>query len=475
MISTIARTPLSADAHPAAHRLAAFSISLALVAISLLAIRFGSMPGPEWNAFLPMIGTAWALADLMTAFLLLTQFYVNGTTFYTVIAAAYAVSGLLTWPYVLAFPGIAHAGPMPLSDQQISIWIWVAWHVTFPVLIVLSLACDPRLSHRIVSHAARGRALWFTIGATFLTVGVLANLIFVARDALPHLVVDGRFEYRYSRVIAPAVVTLNLIACALLARRFTRLTPLQVWLFVAMLAAAMDGTLQCWAPFRYSVAWYVGKVETVSTACVVLAMLLSEVGGLYRRFADMAVVDPLTGLFNRRAYDEHLELTLRQARRRSSELGLIVVDVDFFKGFNDAYGHAMGDECLREIAAILRSAATRPMDHVSRFGGEEFVIIVPDTPPGGVMAVAARIIERTRAARITYAEYALGYVTVSVGVSVLSDARLATAAGFFASADAALFEAKRAGRDTLSVSRYVPAAENIVTTPFSTGSRIDVA
>ena len=234
------------------------------------------------------------------------------------------------------------------------------------------------------------------------------------------------------------------------------MTTLQVWIFVAMVAAAMDGILLSWSPNRYSFGWYVGKIETVSTAGVVLAMLLAEVSGLYRRLAEMAVVDPLTRLFNRRAYDDHLQLAFRLARRHSTALGLLVIDVDFFKGFNDAYGHARGDECLRELGVLLRAVATRPLDHVSRFGGEEFVIILPDTSPGGLVVVANRLLHAVRGAAIPYAESAVGGVTVSIGASALVDARFATAADFFANADAALFDAKRKGRNRLSVSTYVP-------------------
>jgi len=110
---------LGESVHSSGQRLAAVVVCLALIEVALLAIRFGSVQGPEVKPFLPVVTTIWALADLMTAFLLLAQFYVNGTTFFTVLAAGYALSGLLTWPYLYAFPGIFNASALSVPEQQI--------------------------------------------------------------------------------------------------------------------------------------------------------------------------------------------------------------------------------------------------------------------------------------------------------------------------------------------------------------------
>jgi len=282
-------------------------------------------------------------------------------------------------------------------------------------------------------------------------------LVFGEKAALPRLVINGHFTFAWRNVVAPALVMLNSLGCVLLLRRGRNLTTLQLWLVVAMFTSVLDCVLNAMSPSRYSYGWYIGKLETVVTANIVLGVLLGEVARLYKHLADLATIDALTGLFNRRAFDEHIGLVFRLTKRESSELALLVVDVDLFKGYNDAYGHAGGDECLRQIAAILKSSATRPLDHVARYGGEEFVVIVPRVPREGTIAVAQRMLERVREACIPYARYARGHVTVSVGVGFLADARMADERALFEIADNALYEAKARGRDTYVVQDYLTA------------------
>jgi len=102
--------------------------------------------GPEIKPILPILATTWALADLMTAFLLLSQFYVNGTTFLTGLGAAYALSGLMTCPYLLAFPNLFYTGHVSIPEQQASIWLWSLWHAAFPTIVGISAIWDPQLS-----------------------------------------------------------------------------------------------------------------------------------------------------------------------------------------------------------------------------------------------------------------------------------------------------------------------------------------
>jgi len=274
---------------------------------------------------------------------------------------------------------------------------------------------------------------------------------------LPRLVINGRFTFAWRNVVAPALVVLNSLGCVLLLRRGKNLTTLHLWLVVAMFTGVLDCVLNAMSPSRYSYGWYIGKLETIVTANIVLGVLLGEVTRLYRHLADLANIDALTGLFNRRAFEEHIGLVFRLAKRESSELALLVIDVDLFKGYNDAYGHARGDECLRQIAAILKSSATRPLDHVARYGGEEFVVILPRVQREGTIAVAQRMLERVREACIPYASYARGHVTVSVGVGFVGNARMTHERALFDIADNALYEAKARGRDTYVARDYVTA------------------
>ncbi len=331
---------LGESVHSARQRFAAVGVCLALIAVALLAIRFGSVQGPEMKPFLPIVTTIWALADLMTAFLLLAQFYVNGTTFFTVLAAAYALSGLLSWPYLYAFPGVFDASLMPVPKQQISIWIWALWHAVFPVIVATSVLLDPELKRRTFSRKSTQNAVFLTVGLTVCVAAATTALIFAERSMLPVAMLNGYFTAEFSRRVAPVIALLNIFGCGLLLRRRADMTTLQLWLFVAMFTAMLDAVLLANSPARYSYGWYIGKAETVTTASVVLAILLCEVTGLYRRLAEMATIDTLTRLPNRRALDDHMRLVLNHGKRQASGLGLLVIDVDLFKGYNDSYGHA---------------------------------------------------------------------------------------------------------------------------------------
>jgi diguanylate cyclase (GGDEF)-like protein len=442
---------LGEGVHSLRHRWLAATVCLALVGIACASVSFRYVHGTEIRAFLPIVATMWALAGLMTAFLLLAQFYVNGKTSFATLAGAYAFGGLLTWPYLFAFPGLFFTGVPTLADQQISVWLWTIWHAVFPVGIIAIALWDPQAARRTESRRATQRAVWHTLIASVCLAAGAAALVFVDRSALPVLVRNGHFGATFTHVIAPVITALNLAACALLLSRGRRLTTLHLWLCVAMFTSMLDCLLQCASPNRFSYGWYLGKLLTVSTASIVSVVLLSEVAGLYRRLSQMAIRDSLTGLFNRRALEEHLELFLSHARRRSSGLALLMIDVDFFKGFNDRYGHGGGDACLRSVAAVLKGTATRPLDLVARYGGEEFIVLLPETARDGAVAVAQRIIKRLEEAAIPYVGYALGHVTVSVGLGFLAGGRRAAASELLAVADRAMYAAKARGRNTYVV------------------------
>jgi diguanylate cyclase (GGDEF)-like protein len=171
--------------------------------------------------------------------------------------------------------------------------------------------------------------------------------------------------------------------------------------------------------------------------------------------------DPLTGLLNRRGLDKRLTAEWRRMARENRPLSVVTFDVDRFKAFNDAAGHAAGDACLRAVADALRTAVRRPADEVARVGGEEFVLLLPGTSIAGAMAVA-------EFARATLAESACphptgGLVTISAGVATVrpdaSEDEAASVAALLAEADAALYDAKHAGRDRVATrQRTAPLA-----------------
>jgi len=189
----------------------------------------------------------------------------------------------------------------------------------------------------------------------------------------------------------------------------------------------------------------------------VLAILLGEIVALFARSIKLSAIDVLTGLRNRRAFDEYVERAFSSARRRQSNLAVIVIDVDHFKQYNDRFGHAAGDVCLRRIATVLSAAAARSEDLAARYGGEEFVVILPATPLAGAQIVAEEIRSGIEALGIPHPDNVAGVVTVSLGVA-FSSRGAGDAQSIFDLADQALYEAKDAGRNRVTVSNveFVP-------------------
>jgi diguanylate cyclase (GGDEF)-like protein len=164
--------------------------------------------------------------------------------------------------------------------------------------------------------------------------------------------------------------------------------------------------------------------------------------------AELAVTDPLTGLRNRRGLDQALDREWRRGGRDISPLGIIMVDVDHFKAFNDAYGHVAGDDCLRRVAAVLRDVATRSSDVVCRYGGEEFVILLPNTSDEGTRVVAERVVEGVRDIAIEHGRSdARPVVTVSAGFVAARPWVTEDPEHAMRQADDALYLAKRQGRN----------------------------
>lgn len=169
---------------------------------------------------------------------------------------------------------------------------------------------------------------------------------------------------------------------------------------------------------------------------------------LNRRLADLARLDGLTGLTNRRGFDEAIEAEFRRSVRNATPLSLLLIDVDHFKAFNDTYGHPEGDDCLKAVAKVLTAALNRPGDLAARYGGEEFAAILPDTDADGAMRIAESIRTAVRGLDIPHRGSWTATVTVSVGVSAFAgDNAAGSVERLVQEADTALYAAKAAGRD----------------------------
>lgn len=184
---------------------------------------------------------------------------------------------------------------------------------------------------------------------------------------------------------------------------------------------------------------------------------LSEVLAQKNRELDiLAKHDGLTGLANRRHFDEVIDIEVKRAHRSGEILSLILCDIDFFKRYNDHYGHLSGDDCLRRISGIIRKIFQRSSDLCARYGGEEFVVILPDTAHEGAVSLAEKLRVETISENIPHAcSDVAGCVTLSIGVAsaTVTEERLSPK-WFTKEADTALYRSKETGRNKVTSASF---------------------
>jgi diguanylate cyclase len=173
-----------------------------------------------------------------------------------------------------------------------------------------------------------------------------------------------------------------------------------------------------------------------------------ELRHAHQAMREMALTDSLTGLGNRRRLDSALLDEIRLAKRQRSSLSLIMLDVDYFKRYNDRYGHAAGDDCLSAVGGAIQQAVKRPGDLAVRYGGEEFTVLLPNTDSAGAKQVTQDILEAIRSLNIEHSEHPLGKVTASAGITTSQPSiEEVSPATLLKSADAQLYSAKQRGRN----------------------------
>lgn len=185
-----------------------------------------------------------------------------------------------------------------------------------------------------------------------------------------------------------------------------------------------------------------------------LRELSDELSVANRRLEQVSQLDGLTGLANRRHFDQFMAHQIADARRRGEPFSLMLCDVDFFKSYNDQYGHLAGDECLRRIARVLDGCCRRGTDLAARYGGEEFALVLPGTVAAGAEIVAQRARQDLAALSIPHsASQPFGVVTLSAGIGVFALESDQVPESLIARADEALYRAKETGRDRAVTAR----------------------
>jgi diguanylate cyclase (GGDEF)-like protein len=258
---------------------------------------------------------------------------------------------------------------------------------------------------------------------------------------------------------------------------------LDLWVLVVgciqMLEVALSSTLNSG---RFDLGWYMGRTYGLAAMSFVLIMLLIENSRLYVRLVEgqselrrLAVVDPLTRVANRRAFDDALDEEWRRAMRGGTTLALLLIDVDRFKSFNDTHGHVTGDYCLRMIADVLAFGVRRAGETVARYGGDEFAILLPGADLAKASELAKRVLHAVRELRIERIKATEApHITISIGVACMLPAREADPMDpgptvLIDAADKALYAAKASGRD--QIGEYVPHLGGMVLEGQAEGDR----
>lgn len=205
--------------------------------------------------------------------------------------------------------------------------------------------------------------------------------------------------------------------------------------------------------------------EDGKTRTVLVIRDISERKRLEEELAALALQDGLTGLGNRRSFDQTLDRSWRETLREGGEMALLILDIDYFKQFNDSQGHQAGDDCLRTVAKCISQYARRPSDMACRYGGEEFAIILGKTEPNAAIEIAEEVRSSIAALRVPHETSKCSrYVTVSVGLAT-AVARLGGSIrmpeSLLQAADHALYKAKESGRNRVEVSVLIAPSERM--------------
>ncbi|MGD1944513.1 MAG: diguanylate cyclase [Leptolyngbyaceae cyanobacterium] len=221
------------------------------------------------------------------------------------------------------------------------------------------------------------------------------------------------------------------------------------------LLSAQSKQPRTWQPEERRLLETLGRLVSTAVQRDRLHHRLTRANQKLQRFA---YLDGLTQVANRRRFEQFLNHEWRRLMREKATLALIMVDIDHFKAFNDIYGHQAGDECLRRVAAILRTAVQRPADMVARYGGEEFAVVLPNTSVEGAETVAEKIRAHMHKQKIPHrGSQVCPFVTMSLGVAVMLPHPLKAPDDLIKIADNALYRAKEGGRDRVVC--HTPASQ----------------
>jgi len=424
-------------------------------------------------AFIPIYQSALLVNDLITAVFLLGQRQLSRSHGLSLLAGGYLFTALMSTVHALSFPGLFAPNGLLDAGPQTTAWLYMFWHSGFPLFVI----AYTRYGLEEQPAGEGGITILSTVASIVSLVCGLALLTTLGQDLLPPIMQDNHYTPAMIIVVS-AVWLLNLLALHALSRR-RPYSMLDLWLIVTMCAWLFDIALSAVLNAgRYDLGFYAGRIYGLLAASFVLVVLLHEHGKLYvqlimlrdsdREKADelrrLSTIDQLTGIANRRAFEDALDQEWRRMMRHGTTLSLLMIDVDCFKRFNDAYGHVAGDQCLRAVAQVLAGKARRAGELAARYGGEEFAVLLPHVHIAEAKKLGEAICAAVSDCRITHEHSeAASHVTISVGAASIADlpelaatlsregtlpsATMPGATVLVETADHALYRAKKSGRN----------------------------
>lgn len=430
--------------------------ALLILLVFAIAAPRAAEPLRAVGPFMPMCALTVFTTAVIAAFLLAAQFVATRQPMLGALGGAYAFSALAVAVQLLTFPGIFTSTGLFGAGPYTSAWIWIFWHGGFPLFVIISALIRAMFGHTPVSASDVGPWTWSLIGGPIVLCAGLC--LFALYGGLPPAF--HPLERNQAFALDPAALVtwaLNVTALLVVVMSGRLRVLLDQWLMIAMLSCFVDTTLNFMSMARFSEGWYIARIFSMLAPGVVVGLLVWEVCLLYRRLfgahaslLHAAVRDALTGVYNRLFFEAQFPKEFDRAKRAAQPLSLVIVDVDHFKQYNDAFGHLEGDRCLTAVARALAEVLLRPGDFVARYGGEEFAIVLPETDLLGASEIAERARQAVRGLNLETPAPA-GHVTISAGCAstVAHETRLPD--DLARAADAALYRAKSAGRNRTEV------------------------
>ncbi len=395
---------------------------------------------------------------IVTSAILRNQYRGSHFAPFAFLSTTYATSAAVLIPYIVLYPRAFSANSFGTGIQTAP-WLWIEWHAAFIVSLGVYVIADRFFAVRPVDTQLAARLVrgYVVLVIAVAEAAVITTIVF--HDRLPALeLVRGGNTQLFHVLIQLLLGTCVVVFIALLLRSGARDT-IHLWLAVVVIALIVEIWLSADAGrHTFSVGWYTAVLAALTWQALLLAAQLQHAneqmeayGNQARTLIEETLRDALTGLYNRRGFDDRFEEALEQCRTTLQPIGLIALDLDYFKSFNDHYGHLAGDEALRRIGAALSSVANRNEDTCCRIGGEEFAIVLPFTDEPGALTVAERVRAAVMRLKIPHAPTApIPTMTVSIGVAVSDGRARSSTKELYEAADQALYKAKRLGRNRIS-------------------------